>query len=201
MNDGLYFYWISWIIWVMVTFFMKKTSHRAYYATWILISIILSNVYITFSKYDISLTFLSVIIGGFFLVPQIPKTTYHLFCSFTLMIGYTSILIWEGQAPVWLFMPRFILIPLICIVMVCFLVKGLISRITVTLIGICAGELLYSYMLSNYYISNIVGEMVFFDSLFIILFILICLDLIQLLKRKIVLLTQNYKRTMRWQNE
>ncbi|MUK87256.1 hypothetical protein GMD78_02420 [Ornithinibacillus sp. L9] len=193
--DGIYFYWFSWIIWVVVTFFMNKTKKRTFISCWILLSITTSNVYVTVYQYDMSLTFVSILMGGFFLFSYIPRTTYHLFCAFTMMIGYSSILIWEGQAPIWLFMPRYILIPLIAILMVCLLAKGLYPRIAIILVGICSGELLYCHMLSDYYISKVIGEMVFFDTLLIILFGLICIEAIQTLKQNLVSIVQNYKRT------
>ncbi|MFD2045877.1 hypothetical protein ACFSTA_13195 [Ornithinibacillus salinisoli] len=193
MINGLYFYWISWTLWVIVTFFMKKNTKRTLLSYWILVSIIVSNAYFTFDYYDISLTFISILIGGFLLFPHISRMVYHMFCTFTMMIGYASILIWEGQAPIWLFMPRFVLIPLICIFMICILVRGLYPRITVALVGICSGEFLYSHMLSNYYISYVVGEMIFFDTLSLILFIIIGIEWIRKLKRKLFLILRNYK--------
>src|SRR5690625_754537 len=58
LENGLLFYWFGWLLWIIVTFLMKKTELRTKIACWILIAILSSNVNINIDNYHVSLTFL-----------------------------------------------------------------------------------------------------------------------------------------------
>ncbi|SHF57213.1 YphA family membrane protein [Ornithinibacillus halophilus] len=199
--EGLYFYWFSWIFWVVVTFFMKKNNARTMLSYWILLCITLSNVYISIDVFHVSVTIIILLIGGFVIFTQLPNTIYHLFTSLTLMIGYTSFLIWESQAPIWLFMPREILLPLMLVALICILTYKFYYRLSIALIGICSGEFLYSFLLSSYYFSHTIGEKHFFDTLFIAVFLLFGIEFLNRLRLKIIQSIQIYRQSLRWQNE
>src|SRR5690625_5823138 len=113
MTDGLIVYWFGWMLWIIVTFLMKKDQRRTKLACWILLILLCSNIYFTIENHNISLTFIVLLGIAIFLHAQIPRFMYHVFISFTIMIGYAALLLWEKNTPVWLFMPRFVLIPLI----------------------------------------------------------------------------------------
>lgn len=164
---------------------MKRTKQRTIFSYWLLLIIAFSNKYLAIAWLDISLTFIIIFIGGFLLFTQLPNKFFNLFVSFTVMIAYTSFLIWEKQAPVWIIMPRVIFIPFLFVILITFLVKGFYQRLVVALIGLCDGELLYSVMMANYLISEIVGESTFLDSFFSLIILLILLELISQLRLKI----------------
>lgn len=199
--EGLYFYWFSWVFWVVVTFLMKKGKLRTLLAYWILLSIVFSNNYLRIDNISLSVTFILVFLGGFVLLARIIHSFYHLFAAFTLMIGYAGFLIWEQLAPVWLFIPRIILLPLILAMLISILTNHLLNRITIGIIGICAGELLYSLLLFSYQITNTVGEKGFFDTLVICLFLLMSVHLMKRIKMKVLQTSQIYRQSLRWQNE
>ncbi|MFS0672686.1 hypothetical protein AB1K81_05730 [Ornithinibacillus sp. 179-J 7C1 HS] len=114
-----------------------------------------------------------------------------LFSAFTIMIGYASLLIWETNAPVWIFMPRLLIIPIICVLLTVILTKRFISRITISLIGLCSGEFLYSLLLTNYSITKTIGGLMFLDTLFVVLFIIVIITAVQLGKERVSLFLFN----------
>jgi len=84
--EDLLFYWFSWILWVIVTFFFKKTRARFYLAVWILIVMIVKPLTIPGIQGDISLAYIFLTLGAMIWIGQTIK--WHHFLS---MITMTSL--------------------------------------------------------------------------------------------------------------
>lgn len=202
MANGLLFYWFSWILWIIVTFFMIKSKKRTILASWILVTILSSSIYIGTPNQQISVALLLVVVGSFALLIQLPRVIYHLFASFTIMIGYAAILLWEKGSPVWFILPRVILISFILGLLITILAKGFYNQLGICLLGLSCGELIYGLMLSSYGFHVPIGEMQFFDVLLFILGILTLLDVLHTGKYKLYsVLQNNHKQTVKWQND
>ncbi|MEC5422449.1 hypothetical protein QGM71_02950 [Virgibacillus sp. C22-A2] len=180
---------------------MKKTKKRLFFACWILLSISFSRFYITLESYSISVAFLIILGGSIILLIKLPNLMYHLISSYTITIGYAAILMWEKNAPVWMILPRHIQIPLILTLTIILLEKSLYGRLSICLLGVCGGEMIYSLTLFGYGFQESIGEMHFFDSLFFIIVILAILDILHNGKNKLFLFMENYKGLVRWRNE
>src|SRR5690625_4591201 len=137
---GLLFYWISWLIWVLVTFFMKKSKQRTLLFCSILLLIIFSNTYVTVGSFNISISYVLLLIGSLVIYTLLEKQFYHAFVSFTVMIGYSGLLIWINSTPLWLFLHELLIIPFVCNFIILLLTKGIYSRITTGLLGIRSEE-------------------------------------------------------------
>ncbi|MBY7143478.1 hypothetical protein KFZ56_10555 [Virgibacillus sp. NKC19-3] len=201
MINGLLFYWFSWILWIVVTFFMKKSKRRTILACWILVTILSSSLSIEMQNQQISVAFLLLVGGSFILLIQLPRVVYHLFASFTIMIGYAAILFWEKSAPIWMIAPRVILISFILGLLITILTKGLYNQLSIGLLGLTCGEMINGLMLSSYGFRITIGEMQFFDLLLFILVILVFLEMLHKGKDKLYVVLQNHKQTVKWQNE
>lgn len=186
VTSGYIFLWTSWLLWIIVTFFMSKTRRRAYLATWILLSIIGSNSFFIVEGFHISYAYFILIGGALLMHGKCPRWTYNLFISFTIMIGYTAILLWEYTSPIWMVIPRFILIPLLCSCMIFILIKGFYNQLMTGLLGLCAGELLYSLMLSSYFINRPIGDVHFLDHLLIVISSIFLIHIIQHMRARIL---------------
>lgn len=193
MIDGLIFFWLGWFLWIIVTFLIRKSKQRTNLACWILLTLLCSNIYFTIESYHISLTFLILLGGAILLLARLPRFMYHIFISFTIMIGYAAMLLWEKNTPVWLFLPRFILIPLISVIMINMLARGVHNRLVTGLLGISAGELIYSIILSGYDLQEAIGEMGFLDNLMVTIVLIVFLDILQKGKYKLLSLLTYYK--------
>ncbi|WP_096270473.1 YphA family membrane protein [Paucisalibacillus globulus] len=185
--SGIYFYWVSWLLWAMVTFILPKDKSRTVLAIWILLTIIVSNFYISIADFEFSISYLAVVIGGFVLLARLKQKGLQIFSAITIMIGFTSLLIWETNAPVWVFMPRLVIIPLICMILTIFVNKQFINRITISIIGLCSGEFLYNLLLINYSITQTIGDRNFLDTLFINIFLLISIEVLRQVKDRVML--------------
>src|SRR5699024_12285863 len=92
---GYIFFWMSWIFWVIITFFMDKTRRRTYLAILLLIAIAGANTYISLKQQQISLSFLFITGGAFLMHGKRQRWKHHLFLSITITVGYTALLLWE----------------------------------------------------------------------------------------------------------
>jgi|SRR5690625_3303138 len=189
---GLLFYWISWLIWVLVTFFMKKSKQRTLLFCSVLLLIIFSNTYVTVGSFNISISYVLLLIGSLVIYTLLEKQFYHAFVSFTVMIGYSGLLIWINSTPLWLFLHELLIIPFVCNFIILLLTKGIYSRITTGLLGIVAGELFYNFILASYHFNQPIGDLMFFDRLLVTIALLLILHLILQSINTLDLLQKNY---------
>lgn len=186
--DGIFFYWFGWFFWVIFTFIVPKNKIRTIYAIWILLAIGFSNLYLSIDSIAVSMSYLTLLIGAFILLSTLNRKGILLFSAFTMMIGYTSLLIWEVNAPVWIFMPRIIMIPILCVCLAIVLTKQIYARLAISVIGISSGEFLYSVLLYNYSITQSIGSMQFLDTLSVMVFLFVFIEAIHQGKEKVLLL-------------
>lgn len=195
------FLWLSWILWIIVTFFMTKSRTRTLLAIWILLTIIGSNMFIVVENYYISYAYLSMIIGALIMHGKCLRWIYHIFVSLTVMIGYTAILLWEYTSPIWMVLPRFVIIPSLCCLMILPLVRGIYNQLMTGLLGICSGELLYSLMLSGYHLHKPIGDSVFLDHILLIMSSLFVIHIIHQIRAKLFALSQTVPPPIKWPDE
>ncbi|WP_106497393.1 YphA family membrane protein [Lentibacillus sp. Marseille-P4043] len=198
MTDGILFLWFAWLLWIVVTFLMKKGKRRTYFACLLLLLIACSNVTLEIGGYLIQLSFIVLLVGLLFF-HAIAKSFYLLFSSFTICLGYTAILFWEKITPIWIFIPRSVLIPTVIIVLTIIITKQFESRLAIGLIGITCGEMYYSFILSNYAIQEGIGDKSFFDMLLTFVLFVTLLEVLQQGKIAIYALSQDFKQSMRKQ--
>ncbi|MFA1820696.1 hypothetical protein ACDX78_11015 [Virgibacillus oceani] len=200
MNSGLLFYWISWILLIYILFFMQKSKKRKVLAYWVLLVIICSKLYMTIGYYSISVTFLLILTGAAIWIILLPRFMYQLLCAFTVAVLYAAIQFWLIIAPVWLFWPTTVIIPLTCSLFIVLLVKKPRYRKAICLFGICCGEIIHGITMSSYGFSKGIGEIVFFDYLAVMLLIFSFLAILHKGNAKINSLLKQ-KQVLRWQNE
>lgn len=197
MTSGLLFYWFSWILWVYVTFIMKKCKGRTLLAIWILLILSGSTMYVTMLGYQITMSYLFLAIGSLIMIAKSRHLYFHLFSSLTIMILYMAMMVWENYFPIWMIVSKAYISPLIIVLVIVFISKGLYNRVSIALLGISTGELMYSFILSSYAIRAPIGDHVFFDSVLIILFIFIGVEVTQIVRVKIRSILHIYKRSFR----
>ncbi|TFJ93802.1 YphA family membrane protein [Lentibacillus salicampi] len=186
MYSGLLFYWFSWILWVIVTFFMKKSRYRAILACWLLLLVLCSEFHISFEPYEMTLSYLVILSGALMLHARIPGIFFHLFVSFTIMIGYTAALIWESHVPLKHFFSPTLAISCFLFVLIVLMTSGLWHRLACGLLGMAGGEMLYSLIIANYSILDVTGDKRFLDLVSVIILSLVCHDSVLRLTQTIV---------------
>lgn len=193
MTYGFIFYWLSWLIWGITTFFMKKGQLRLVLSCLILVIILCSNLYLSIGEYDLLVSFIILICISGLLHASSPKSSYHLFISFTIMIGYTAILLWKQNTSLWFFISEFFVLPILYSILIILIIKGLYNRLVTSILGISAGEVLYGFILSSYNLPITIGDLDFFVNLYMIILYLFLLHIFQMGKRQLyVLIRKNY---------
>src|SRR5699024_9254552 len=161
------------------TFFMGKNPLRIILTCFILSSILCSNIYFLIGGYHVLFSFVLLIIISGLLFANQSKSFYHLFCSFTLMIGYIAVLLWKQSTLIWLFVPEVFLVSLICCILVFLMIKGLYNRLLTSTLGIASGEILHGLILTSYDLPVTIGDLDFFVILYLIILYLLLLHIFQ----------------------
>ncbi|ASK63328.1 hypothetical protein CFK37_14770 [Virgibacillus phasianinus] len=193
--NGLLFFWFSWLIWVYITFIMKKGKERTFFAIWTLLLISGSSFHFVMFGYKLSLGYLFLVIGAMVMVASTKRLFYHLFSSLTLMVLYMTIKVWENFFPIWMILSKSFVIPFMMVFIILLLVKGFRNRVSIGLLGICSGELVYSFILSSYSLPEPVGGYEFFDYVVVILFLFIGIEAAHAFRVKIRALLYTYKKS------
>lgn len=200
MVEGFLFYWISWILWIIITFFMPKGRMRTSFACFILLFIMCSDTSIKWNGITITLSFI-VLLFGLLLFHRIARSFYLMFASFSTCLAYTAILFWAKITPVWLFMPRSILIPLVINTIVIMLVKDFYDRLAVGLLGMAIGELYFSYILASYSINDPMGGMTFMEIIVIFIMLHTVLHSLKVGKYALYAKLQEYQQSLKQPEE
>ena len=107
--EGLQFYWIFWVGWIITTFFYPRFHQdRLNVSAWILISIMLSTTTVPFGLFDISGTGLFMLLTVYLFISQLPinQLLYILLSAFILMLVTACFFLYELFDPVWVVMKR-----------------------------------------------------------------------------------------------
>lgn len=179
MLQGSYFYWVCWMIWTLLTFFHIFRYNRYAIICWLFLLMITLTSYINVFGYQLSISFILLLIGSTFIYVQTNITVRMIIISFTIMTAYIALRIWEIIAPVWFFIPAIIMTPLLISIGTIVLLNEFEHRIVQILFGISFGELFHSLILNGYYLSNEIVSPVFFDYLAMTVLFIVCIHIVR----------------------
>lgn len=164
--EGIWFYWVTWMGWIVVTFFLKKGELRFKLALFILLYIISAHYVFSFHEINISLGFLILLGMSYVLVSGLPnhKLFYFFICSVILSFSYVSFFLFKLFDPVWVIINPAFMLAFILMYLVIILVKDIKTRVNLFLFGSCHGELLYGLIMNYFTFPHIVGYLSFFDA-------------------------------------
>jgi hypothetical protein len=179
--EGLYFYSFFWLIWMIATFFMKKTRQRTMLAASALITIILSSVSLYIGGFQVTLSFLFLFfLSCYFAAKQtLRKLLYLAIAALTIAFSYASFQLLVLFDPVWIWMDRAWMLAMILFI-ICFLFyENIQSRLLCLIIGSCQGEMLYSIITKRVSLSYVIGSFSFLDTVSISAFCLLIWTLLE----------------------
>src|SRR5690625_3472104 len=185
MHEQFLYYWLMWIIFIVIYFFMDKGRKRSYLMAWILLMIACTNVYFEIDTIQISLIFFLLLIGAIIFYSSDSVSTYKIVVTFTIMVGYVSLLMWEKITPVWFFMPSYFIIPVLLVITVMFLITSFYDQITVVLTSLVFGQLFFEGILISYRLHDVIGNKSFFIHVSITILFLIFIKFTQIVVDKI----------------
>lgn len=168
MLEGMFFYWVAWLLWILTTFFMKKNStYRFATAICILILISLTPYEIAVLGFQLNLAVIFLyfyILGHIILVKKVVGI-HNLLCTYVLMLAYASFLLFELYDPVWILFNRVWMIACVLGYLSVMLFSDSKDRLHFLIIAIIQGEFLFAMIVRKIGFAYSVGTGQFLDTL------------------------------------
>lgn len=164
--EGLIFFWISWMVWIMATFFMDRNNkYRFLLSAWILFFIMLSPWTLKIFNVETSIGGLFLLISLYIFAGRLKKLSkfYFLFCAFILMMAYVTFHLFELFDPVWVIFSRNWMLSFLLVYMAVLLQKNRMLRLPLILLGGIQGEVLYALILKQFSFPYTIGSLAFLD--------------------------------------
>ncbi|MGM7721902.1 YphA family membrane protein [Metabacillus sp. Hm71] len=167
--EGIFFYWFMWLAWIITTFLMKKGKIRLKLTIFILITIILSELYIIVGDFNVRVSLILFMILGYYLAAKQKKRKPVLFymITFTLMFAYAGIMLFRIYDPVWFLFDYRIIVSVAISVLAIYLGKHSVQIYALFIISVCQGECLYWFILGEFHDGLTIGTPAFLDMLVI----------------------------------
>ena len=164
--EGLIFYWISWMVWIMATFFMDRNNkYRFLLSAWILFFIMLSPWTLKIFNVETGIGGLFLLVSLYIFTGRLKKLSklYFLFCAFILMMAYVTFHLFELFDPVWVIFSRNWMLSVLLVYLAVLLQKNRMLRLPLILLGGIQGEVLYALILNQFSFPYTIGSLAFLD--------------------------------------
>ncbi|WP_282140646.1 YphA family membrane protein [Cytobacillus oceanisediminis] len=164
--EGLIFYWISWMVWIMATFFMDRNNkYRFLLSAWILFFIMLSPWTLKIFNVETGIGGLFLLVSLYIFTGRLKKLSklYFLFCAFILMMAYVTFHLFELFDPVWVIFSRNWMLSVLLVYLAVLLQKNRMLRLPLILLGSIQGEVLYALILNQFSFPYTIGSLAFLD--------------------------------------
>jgi hypothetical protein len=168
--EGLYFYWLAWIGWILATFFMEKTNPvRRKMAAGILAVLIAVPYQMDVLVFNVNLAAFVIVIFLFFETrkKKLAEFMYLFLSSFIIMLAYASFLIFELLDPVWVLFDRRLMLAVAGFYLSILLQKKKSNRMIILAGGFLQGEILYGTVLLKFQFPYTISSLAFLETLII----------------------------------
>ncbi|MGG6431426.1 YphA family membrane protein [Anoxybacillus sp. D401a] len=164
--EGSYFYWVSWFLWIVYTFFAPKNHVRLRICLYILLLITLSAHGITIDSFHISFAYILMLIVSYsFVMKQTGKAfIYFSFASASVTMLYAAFHFLLLFDPVWAFVEATWLLAFVLLFASLALYRSFDERLLVLTVGCCQGDFLYAFVLKQFSFSHSIGSLSFLDG-------------------------------------
>ncbi len=166
--EGLIFYWLFWLCWVVTTFFYPKNHpYRLPVSAWILGTIILSDVSLAFLGLEWNGAGLFIIVTIYLYIAQLnrKRVLYFLLSAFILMLLTVCFLFFELFDPVWILIDREWLLAIFVVYGTLLLHSDKNARLLSLLFGMVHGEIFYAFILKRFSFTYSISSLAFLDAL------------------------------------
>ncbi|PLR75634.1 hypothetical protein CU633_20060 [Bacillus sp. V3-13] len=164
--EGIIFYWSSWLIWILTTFFLKRENrYRFRISLAILVAIMLSTA--QFSLFGLTFNAAPVVLLLFVYweVAKLNKgqLAYYFICALIVTLAYVSFLLFELFDPVWVLFDRKLMLGFIIVYLIVLLYGDLRMRLCILLSAVFHGEVVFAFILKKLAIDYKIGTLEFLD--------------------------------------
>lgn len=165
--QGLFFYWMAWITWIIVTFFMAKGKVRNELAFLILIVILLSNRFVTVAHVSICLSLFPLLLYGYRKLGELKgsQLIYMVSACHIVMLAYIGFSLYALYAPAILWLDERWMAAGLVFLLVQVLVRTLSMRCLTAVIATVHGNLLFTGIMKGFSLPVKAGTHSFFGML------------------------------------
>lgn len=154
------FYLISWIGWIIVTFFDRKNKNRLYFTIFIFFLIICSQIYLKISFFEVNLSGLFILSFGIISIVFTEQSKLKLiFYSGIIGMMYAIAHFLTIQYPTLINSFYEISIIITMLIFGIIFTTGYLNMIAIYIVGIFQGDLFIRYFLREYELVHIIGDM------------------------------------------
>lgn len=157
-------YWFSWILFIIIIFFVDKNKLRFLLLICLLLIIILFPIKVTIFTTQVYIVNLVLFIFSIIFFVYKKVTFYRIVSTFTMVLGYIGLLFWEKTSPIWFFLPSFIIVSIWIVMMAIILQKGIYLQFTSVLLSVLFAQIIYDIFLKVYLFYDVLSN----DSILII---------------------------------
>ncbi|WP_199425933.1 YphA family membrane protein [Thermaerobacillus caldiproteolyticus] len=174
--EGIYFYIFFWMIWIIATFFMKKTERRTKLAAATLMTMALSRFGMNIGSFRVTLSFLFLLVSAYYLLAArqaVWNLAYMFLATITITFAYTSFRLLALCDPIWIWTNPTWMMAIILLIISFMFYRDMVARFLCLIIGSCQGDVLYAFVLKSFSFPYIIGSFSFFDTISVCCFCLL----------------------------
>jgi hypothetical protein len=163
--DGVLFFWFVWIIWVYVVFLMHKSAIRTQLSFCLLFIVIGSNYQINIEGIEVSYAFVIILLYGYYIIGKLSfqDFIYMIFGCGAISIAYACFYMLAIFDPVWVILDMKWMIALVMVIFTFLFFHKTKSRLVSLAVGLCHGEILYTFVILKLYPTKTIGNFYFLD--------------------------------------
>lgn len=186
MNELFLFHWLSWLLIIIVFFFVSLPKAKQFflYTLFLIMLSVHLDVYF-FNEIETSVAFIILMIAAFIYYAQLQFSFYDIIVTLIVIISYVALLLWENVSPIWFVMNPLLMISLIVCSLVMMLTQSLAKRISIVMLGLPIGQLLFTFILMSYGLYERLGGFTFFITLFSHIILLLLVGVVEMLRRRL----------------
>jgi hypothetical protein len=166
-TEGLFFYFLSWVSWIVVVFFFPKSKHRTQISIALLLIIAGSNSYFYILQFKVNLAFIFLAAAALILLTASLRKNYflHYFSICTISLAYVCFRLFEIYDPVWILFNRIWMLSFVLLYLALLLFKTKQERFVFLLTGAVQGEIINGWILNSVFSYPVVGGFDFLSVL------------------------------------
>ena len=167
--EGIFYYWMMWLAWIITTFFIKKQKVRTKLTIFLLVNICISEFYWVIGHFYVRISLLLFLGLGYYLSVKknTAKSLSYYLIILTLTFAYTSILLFHIYDPVWFLFDYRLIVSSTVSVLAIYLGKQIVQKYAIYILAVCQGELIYWFILGKFHSGLIIGTAAYLDMVVI----------------------------------
>ncbi|WP_413380458.1 hypothetical protein [Alkalihalobacillus sp. 1P02AB] len=179
--EGMYFYWVAWLLWIVLTFFFNKTTKRFWFTVCLLIIVTIMPLQMYWDGFSFRVALIPafMFICYFLRFYKWPKIMYLIVLSSLLAIAYATFDVFTLFDPVVLFIDHRLYLAAISFIIASFHLGSIKDKVITSIVGMLQGECLAGFVKHYFFGFAEIGRMLFLDVVTFTMSMFVCIALIR----------------------